>query len=55
LEDLEDLDEDQVVKIFKQQGIYKKDKQEEKEQILFEGIECNQSFYVFSKQNWIRI
>ena len=31
-EDLEDLDEDQIVKIFKQQGIIKKDKEEIRQQ-----------------------
>lgn len=53
-EDLEDLDEDQIVKIFKQQGIIKKDKDEVKQQELFVGVECQQSMYLFSKENWLR-
>ena len=51
-EDLEDLDEEQVIQIFKQQGIIKKGKEEQKEQKLYEGpppIECKMSLYCFSK------
>jgi hypothetical protein len=39
-EDLEDLDEDQVILIFKEQGMIKKGKEEKKEEKLFVGIEC---------------
>lgn len=56
-EDLEDLDEEQIISIFKQQGIIKKDKEEVKEQQLYTGpppIECNQSLYMFSKENRFR-
>lgn len=51
-EDLEDLDEEQIVKIFQSQGILKKTKKEiEEETILFDGIECAMSIYMFSKEN----
>ena len=53
-EDLEDLDEDQIIRIFKHQGILQKDKDEVKQQKLFVGVECNQAFYLFSKDNFIR-
>jgi len=54
-EDLEDLDEDQIVKIFKAQGIIKKDKEEIKQQPLFVGVDCAQSIFLFSKDSRLRI
>jgi hypothetical protein len=39
-EDLEDLDEEQIVQIFKDQGLIKKNKDELQEQKLFIGIFC---------------
>lgn len=48
-EDLEDLDEEQVILIFKEQGMIKKGKEEKNEEKLFVGIECQSSFYVFSQ------
>lgn len=55
-EDLEDLDEEQLVKIFQSQGILKKSKKEiEEETVLFDGIGCAMSIYIFSKENRLRI
>ena len=54
-EDLEDLDEDQIMKILKDQGMMKKEKNELKAMPLFQGVECKMSFYIFSKTNFIRI
>ena len=62
-EDLEDLDEDQILNIFKEEGILKRDKHETKDVKLFvvveDGhhhfIECEQAFYLFSKENPFRI
>mmetsp|Transcript_7183 Transcript_7183/g.12108 ORF Transcript_7183/g.12108 Transcript_7183/m.12108 type:complete len:1503 (-) Transcript_7183:75-4583(-) len=54
-EDLEDLDEEQIIKIFKQQGILKKDEDEVKQQQLFIGVECASAFYIFSKDNCLRV
>ena len=49
---MEDLDEEQIVKIFQSQGILKKSKKEiEEETVLFDGIECAMSIYIFSKDN----
>lgn len=53
-EDLEDLDEDQITHIFKHEGIMKKDSLDIEEQPLFVGIECQMSFYIFSKDNCFR-
>ena len=39
-EDLEDLDEDQIVQIFKDQGMIKKDKTELKQIKLYAGVHC---------------
>jgi len=54
-EDLEDLDEEQIVKIFKQQGIIKKNIEEINSQPLFVKVECNEAFYLFSKKNRFRV
>lgn len=56
-EDLEDLDEEQIIQIFKQQGIIKQTKDEQKEIKLYVGpppIECQMSLYIFSKENRFR-
>jgi hypothetical protein len=52
---LEDLDEEQVIKIFKDMKIIAKNKSELAEMKLFENIECAWSFYLFSKENSTRI
>jgi hypothetical protein len=49
------LDEEQVVKIFKDMKIIAKNKSELAEMKLFENIECAWSFYLFSKENSFRI
>jgi len=57
-EELEDLDEEQIIGIFKSQGIIKKGKDDVKQLSLFVGpppIESAMSLYIFSKQNPIRI
>ena len=54
-EDLEDLDESQIIEMFKNLGIMKRDKKEIAQVQLFHQIECNQSFFIFSKENPIRI
>lgn len=56
-EELEDMDEEQVISIFKQQGIIKKSKDEQKEQELYTGppfIECKMSLFTFAKENKFR-
>lgn len=54
-EDLEDLDEEQIIKIFQSQGILKKSKKEiEEETVLYDGIECAMSIYLFSKESRFR-
>ena len=53
-EELEELDEDQIVTIFKEEGIIKKSLEEIKAKPLFVGIECNQAIYLFSQESWIR-
>ena len=54
-EDLEDLDEDVVLQIFKDEGLIKRDKSEIQEQAFFAGVECEWSFFLFSKENRFRI
>ena len=53
-EDLEDLDEEQIVQIFKDQGMIKKDKSEIKQQKLYAGVHCEQAFFIFSKDSCFR-
>lgn len=55
LEDLEDLDEEEIARIFKKEGVMEKEKNEEQEVKLFEGIVCSSSLYLLSKDNYIRI
>ena len=54
-EDIEDLDEEQIKQIFKDQGMMRKEKSEIRDQKMYVGVECKASFYVFTKTNWIRI
>ena len=48
-EDLEDLDEDQIVKIFKEQNLIKKSKEEVQDLPMWVGITCESSMYLFNK------
>lgn len=54
LEDVEDLDEDIVKGIFKKEGYMAKEHGEEVKIEWFIGIECDQSMYLFSKENSFR-
>lgn len=54
-EDLEDLDEDVVMKIFKDQGFMKKDQSESKKKEMYVGVDCEQSFFILGKKNRLRI
>mmetsp|Transcript_20712 Transcript_20712/g.31734 ORF Transcript_20712/g.31734 Transcript_20712/m.31734 type:complete len:334 (-) Transcript_20712:2124-3125(-) len=53
-EELEDLDEDQIVRIFKDEGMMKKEQEELQAQKLYIGIECTSSFYIFHKDSRFR-
>lgn len=48
-EDLEDLDEEQIVKIYKDEGLIKKSNEELMAIQDFLEIDCQNSFYVFSQ------
>lgn len=56
---MEDLDEEAILEIFKEENIIEKTKQEKGENKPFEPkegvIACEQSFYLFDKNNYIRI
>jgi hypothetical protein len=54
LDDVEDLDEDVVKQIFKREGYMAKDHGEEIKIEWFTGIACEQSLYLFSKENSFR-
>jgi len=54
-EDLEDLDEEQIIRIFKDEGMYKKDKHEIAQMSDFVGIHCHQSLYLLEQNNQLRI
>lgn len=51
---MEDLDEDQICGIFKDQGFMARDKSEIDAVELYSGVECQASFYIFDKKNFIR-
>ena len=53
-EDLEDLDVEEIMKIYKTEGIIKKDKKEIQDQKLYVGVECKAAFYVFDKDSMFR-
>jgi len=53
-EDLEDLDVEEIMKIYKSQGIIKKDKEEIMSQKLYVGVECKAAFYMFNKDQLFR-
>jgi hypothetical protein len=53
-EDLEDLDEDQIVNIFKNQGIIKKDKAELQQIQMYQGIACQSAIFLFDKETCFR-
>jgi hypothetical protein len=48
MEDLEDIDEEEVEKIFKRIGFMEKEKHEEETIKLFDGIHCKTSMYLLS-------
>ena len=55
-EDLQDLDEDQVEAIFKEDlGLISRNQDDIKAETLFSGISCENSLYIFSQTNWIRV
>jgi hypothetical protein len=62
-EDIEELDEEQIMEIFKEEGIFKRENSEFNDQnlylIVIDGkqveIECESAFYCLSKKNFIRI
>lgn len=53
-EDLEDLDEEQIETLLKEIKILKKGKEELAKVQMYVGIECQSSFFVFSKDSFLR-
>jgi len=54
-DDLEDMDEDKLMMIFREQGITKERSLSSKFDNLFKDVQCKYSFYLFSKKNCFRI
>ena len=46
---IEDLDEEEIMQIFREKGLTKEKQNDDEFEKLFKGIECMNSFYVFSK------
>jgi hypothetical protein len=44
-----------VLQIFKEEGLLKREKSEVQDLVLFQGVQCSQSLFIFSKTNKIRI
>ena len=53
-EDLEDLDEDQITRILKDEGLMAKDEEELKAIKLYVGVDCKSSFFLFTKESCFR-
>lgn len=54
IDDIDDLDENTVKDIFVNEGLMKNKNKDRIKNNMFAGIECENSLYVFSKQNWLR-
>jgi len=49
-EELDEMDQEDIVKFVKKHGLVKPDKIE-----MFKGIHCKRSLYLFGKNSWVRI
>jgi hypothetical protein len=54
-DDVDDIDEKAIREIFMDSGLIKKKDPEREKRLLYNGIQCERSLYIFSKQNWIRL
>lgn len=54
MEDIEDLDEEKVLKLFKQEGHMEKEKVDELEVKKYINITCENSLYILTKDNSFR-
>jgi len=55
VDDLDDMDERVIREIFMDEGIIKKKDLEREKRLLYNGIACENSLYVLSKKNKIRL
>lgn len=53
-EDINELDEEQIIFMLKQEGILEKTQEDLDKEKLFIGNKCNHSIYLFTKDNAIR-
>jgi|LauGreDrversion4_2_1035121.scaffolds.fasta_scaffold469800_2 hypothetical protein len=55
IDDVDDIDEKAIREIFMDAGLIKKKDPEREKRLLYNGISCERSLYIFSKKNWIRL
>ncbi len=55
IDNIDDLTEQEIREIFIDEGITKKKGPEREARLLFQGISCEKSMYIFSKQNKLRL
>jgi hypothetical protein len=54
IDNIDDLNEQEIREIFIDEGITKNKSPEREARLLYQGISCNKSLYLFSKQNKLR-
>lgn len=55
IDDIEDMDQQLIREIFMDEGLIKKKDPEREQRLLYHGIHCQQSLYLFSKQSRFRL
>ena len=49
------MDEKTIREIFMDEGLIKKKDPEREKRLLYHGIDCEKSLYIFAKMNWFRL
>lgn len=55
IDDVDDMDEKLIREIFMDEGLIKKKDPEREKRLLYDGIHCERSFYIFKKTNLLRL
>ena len=55
VDDIDDIEESKIREIFMDEGLIKKKDKEREQRLLYQGIKCEKSIYMFSKQNRFRL
>lgn len=55
VDDVDDMDEKMIREIFMDEGLIKKKDKEREKRLLYQGVHCQKSLYVFDKRNPLRL